>query len=267
MATNTIGSLNSEGSLYATNFSEMPITTGLVFYIDAGDSGSYGTKTAPWYDISGVGNNVTYYNGGYAPFYVPESASFYFYNNPTASAAQAVIGTAVFDKGILKRTQDEFTIEVVCKITRNDDVDGIIAGKWGWHGGIFSSGGNITEGIWFVSASSTGNFSHTVASSVVNKWVHINYVWEVTNSTTGTMKGYYNGVNVVNTTINISDNQYPTMYAFDDNFRIGGYPYSSGGVLYWSTNAYISIVGCWNRALSAEEIKQNFNLYKDRFAL
>jgi hypothetical protein len=266
----TIATLNNEGSLSAVNISEMPSTTNLVLYLDAGDSGSIASRPGTWKDISGNNNHFNYYLSNWNAIYVQESASMFFYNDPTASVSQVVVATASFDQGVMKRIQDEFTIEAVFKMTRTNDIGGVITGRWGFHGGIHTNGNTFYTQLWFVSASVVTAVSQLLETAGVNKWAHVTLVWEYTTSTTGTMKSYYNGNLFSSTAVNIQDsgsNAYPAMYDYSNIYSVGGYGAYASGVIYYVFNGYISVVGAWNRVLTDAEIRQNFNLYKDRFGI
>ena len=224
------------------------ITNGLVLTLDAANKISYlGTGTT-WYDLSGNANNGTLTNG------------------PTFNGSNG--GSIVFDG-----TNDYATIEAnssfqlgngytLCawvKSNNNPTNYGGICGTFdtipsAYFGSNFSILPNSQTFHFLVGGSSTYYIPAT-STYTIQAWYYL----------VGTISGaeckfYVNGS--LNTTYNQpspSGNPGPTT-----KFKIGRF-YQDVDNFYFSGN--ISTCGFYNRALSASEILQNYNVTKTRFGL
>jgi len=97
-----------------------------------------------------------------------------------------------------------------------------------------------------------GNLFDTNVPITLNKWQYIGVTMNTTN-----VEFYLNGENVK------SYSGTYTLFHSDGDVRIGGW--SEGGGYY--LNGKIPSVYVYNRALTTQEIQQNYNATKSRFGL
>lgn len=228
------------------------VRTGLVLDLDAAQPLSYKGTGTSWNDLSGSANNgtlvntPTYNSSGYFDFDYLQSESVSFSN----SSSIEFLNTS------------PYTLEAWVYPTRNpgaNNFTGIFdresnpgSGRDGYN--IYFLGSATTDTFFFAErfvAGTNGNTSVTLNQSVsVNNWHHIVATY---NGTTLTL--YRNGSSVgtpATTTGNITN----TSKSLTIGVRGGNY---FGGRI---SNAKI-----YNRALSTQEITQNFNALKHRFGL
>jgi hypothetical protein len=216
------------------------VTDGLVLALDAADRNSYPGSGTTWTDLSGNGNTGTLENG------------------PTYSSVDG--GSIVFDgsndfiNGV-HNTQTNITgdITVECWFrvtnTRTDWVR------------VFGKGDatNRTFGLWYNQPSSvflyqrfgTSNM-HTVHDATVslNTWYHM----------VGTSSGN-NHTLYLNNVIRGTSNTGTTFFSSTDPYKVG----------YGNIHTYhignVSNCRTYNRALTSQEISQNFNALRGRFGI
>ena len=225
---------------------ESIITNGLVLNLDAGFTPSYSTSGASWYDLSYSGNNGTLTNG------------------PTFSSANG--GTLVFDgvddyvdcgaNSITKPT-GSMTISYWFKgvsATLNF-ATGVGAGGFSGQRGYILGPNTGTQLAFFIASSSTNvvaaTYNVTINPSI---WYHISGVFLASNY----LKIFLNGSEVASNTSSIPSSQY-TGNGF--SLKIG-----SRGDSYYFTGS-IAQFSMYHRALSSNEILQNYNAQKSRFGL
>lgn len=225
------------------------VTSGLVLQLDAADRNSYTSGSSVWRDLSGNGNNGTLVNG------------------PTFSSTNG--GSIVFDGGndyvdcgnpssISLGTQG--TIGVLVKTNRTYPSDsssfvfrGIIGKVIG--GGIGQQsywldwyGNNSSRTLRFGIGDSGGSTQASVNFDFSNKWTHVMGRWN--GSVT---ELYVNGI-LRNSVLNSRIAQ-----TISNPLGIGRVFDNWGGEI-----AYSQI---YNRALSQQEILQNYSATKSRFGL
>ena len=223
----------------ATNF-DYPniVTSGSLLNLDSGFVGSYPTTASTWYDLSGNANNGTLTNG------------------PTFSSANS--GSIVFD-GVddFVPCTGSFTLTSATFVTwirRNGDQ--------GQYDGILFSRGTNTTGMNFFSSNQLGyHWNDTAATYNWASGLTIpNLTWcMIVVSVTSTSATAYlcqtSGITTsTNTTSHASSVLNDIKIAQDD----------AGGRFF---NGNIAISQLYNRALSTNEITQNFNALKGRFGL
>jgi hypothetical protein len=214
------------------------VTSGLVLNLDAANMKSYPRSGTTWRDLSGLGNNGTLTNG------------------PTFNSANG--GSIVFDG-------------------TNDFVTGSDSSNFAF------GTGNFTVGSWFFSLSSVGilvdlrsnslgngpgfsdyflnnkfylywnsaNRYQSTGSIDTSKWYNV-----VTTRQSSTVSVYINGILDGTTTDNTNLTEGGFRLARNINTTGTGY-----------LNGSISNVRIYNRALSAQEVQQNYNATKTRFGL
>ena len=210
------------------------VTSGLVLNLDAGNTASYPGSGTTWTDVSGNGRTGTLTNG---PTYSSANGgSIVFDGTNDYVVITQTLTTPFTITGFIKYT-DQAKIMNMYMNTNPHTVLGISLNRTGV-GDLYVFIGN--GGGWIdVTVSST--------NMIVNQWYQVSFTTTGSGSTL-----YLNGVNV------------------------GTSVYSPSG---WGSTYYLGTIGfnneelrgniattqIYNRALSAEEIQQNFNALRGRF--
>jgi hypothetical protein len=225
------------------------VTDGLVLHLDAANTKSYPGSGTTWYDKSGNGNNGTLANG--PTFNTGSGGSMVF------DGVNDYIDTG-YDLSWNNTNSVSVSIMLTPTILQNRGFIGKGPTNWEWQ--LNQKGANLELVYW----NSGGSHSNGPVTTIVNVFdvnipVSIVLVWSHTDN-----KHYFykNGVNVgENTWIDASINQNRTT-----SVNIGGaiYAWSLGGA-YWV--GMVHNLSLYNRALSAQEILQNYNATKSRFNL
>ena len=213
------------------------ITNGLVLSLDASDKKSYPGSGTTWFDRSGNGNNGTLING------------------PTFNGSNG--GGIVFDG-------------------TNDYVD---------TSPILASNSFFTISSWVYLASGAGNFP-MIASVKSAGGISFFGIKIGSNGAVG-FNLYLNGLQTANQNVPLINTWYNAVAVYDGSAKVyvnsvllsqssagssAGFPagvwIGNGSLLgnsFWKGN--IAQTSIYNRTLSPEEIKQNFNATKSRFSL
>jgi hypothetical protein len=228
------------------------VTSGLILNLDAANTKSYVNGSTTWGDISKGGNNGTLINGptfdslngGSIVFDGTNdygTIPYTFQNQYTNKLSVTVrVQPAWFDIGnsdgvtIINRNMPSLTSPYVLWSTLFTP-----AGKFT---------GVISDGVTRVICTSTNSTS-------LNVWVNLCMVYD-----TSTIKLYSNSVQDPTTAAcnyTIGQNTVPVTIA--SNQTLGGY--------YDWFKGNIGIIQIYNRALSAAEVKQNFNATRTRFGV
>jgi hypothetical protein len=226
----------------ATNYNYFGgiVTDGLVLDLDAAKVASYPGTGTTWYDISGNNNNGTLTNG---PTFsgIGKQASIVF------DGVDDYVNLGVFQTLI-----NNFTINLWCRITKT--TAGNILGFYninppfnGWGLGFSQNpldGGKLN----FWDGTSWKNSNIDVTDSVLRN------ITVVINNTT-LLSFYINGV--FSTSI-----QGDTIPTFTGNKAIGARNDGLGAM-----GGSINTITIYNRALSADEVSQNFNALRGRYGI
>ena len=214
------------------------VTDGLVLTLDAGNTKSYAGSGTTWGDLSGNGNNGTLTNG------------------PTFSSANG--GSIVFD-GVDDYAQfnvlSQISSSLSYSVCFNFYPTSIVTEKGVWLSCTSTNdrhGGKVVDNL-FIFKSNNISLSCNI---VVNKWQYICcvsngatpqlYLDAVQNSTDVTANGSYN------------------YFGYTTVGKIGGSNTNAGST---SFPGNISNIQIYNRALTANEIQQNFNATRGRFGV
>ena len=208
------------------------VTDGLVFYVDAGNEDSYPGSGTTWYNLAGS-NNGTLTNG------------------PTYSSANG--GSIVFDGTndhvVLDEDIDvsEFTVMATFSISS-------YANNWAMFFGNTNTNSffafQYNSRFRLQSEANTNN--DLVYTSNLADGIH---VLQAAKSSGGSTIWYLDGQSIGSSTLSGADQQ------FIFNRMVF---YSTGNSLgIWSGNYYMASI--YNRALSADELTQNYNALKNRF--
>jgi hypothetical protein len=220
------------------NHSPRIVTDGLILCLDAGNPKSYPGSGTTWTNLAGTIGNGTLTNG------------------PTFDANNS--GSIVFDgtddfvqcSGSLTVTAATF----VCWIRRN--------GSQGTYDGILFSRGTSVTGMLFYTSDQLGyTWNNAINTYTWNSGLTVpDLTWcmvavSVTSTAAtaylGQASGITTAINTVSHTSTVLDD---IKLAFDD-----------ATLRYFTGN--IAIAQLYNRALSAEEIQQNFNALRGRYGL
>lgn len=207
------------------------VTNGLVLCLDAADKKSYPGSGTTWFDRSSNGNHGTLTNG------------------PTFNSANG--GSIVFD-GTNDRVEcGTFSVPLVTVSTwvyktSNITEQGICRKNNSWALSIY-------QGFLQVAIGNNWNFLNTGYAIPLNTWVNIAYTSNGTGLA-GSIVVYINGLSIFSVSSpagNITANTNQVYIGYDDNN--------------WFWSGRIAQTLIYNRALTAEEIKQNFNNTKSKF--
>jgi len=226
----------------AFNYSPKVVTDGLVLYLDAGNNRSYASGSTSWLDLSRGLNNGTLTNG------------------PTFSSANG--GSIVFDgadDNINLGNPD--SLNITGSITLSS---WIRLTNWNNYPGIITKGYDVTGGysihirndysIWFEILSSANVrqiYNPTSLTISLNSWFNVVCTYNQTQ-----MQIYINGI-----AAGSGSSTSVLMKITSSNVLIGNLP------TYGFFNGNISNVQIYNKALSAQEVLQNYNALKGRFNL
>jgi len=216
------------------NYSPKIITEGLVLCLDAANPKSYPGSGTTWSDRSGNGNNGTLING------------------PTFDNGNG--GSIVFD-GVNDRVQTNFSIsEVEATVMLATSPISSTSGYYVAQ----SAGGGDGGGRFLISATNGKDFSLRIGQQTLvttgefNMW----YILTVTRNLSGLTTFYNNGV-VVGTFTNT------TPFVSGRIVDVGGSSFVSDRTI----GGRISNVQIYNRALTSDEVLQNYNATKGRYGL
>lgn len=217
-------------------YSPKIVTDGLVLYLDAANPKSYPGSGTTWNDLSSNENDGSLNNDVNFSSQNPESLSF-LGNTPRVSSP---LQYSLFS---------EFTLVTFFYNQGNSGSFGVVVGtSIGNHlsNGIRTIGSNITFSGYQESTLSIANF--------LNQWGCV----AVTLDQNNFARCYYNG------TLTNSGNYNRSIRSSPTNIGRGSSSYQG---TFRSFEGLISTVSVYNRALTPEEIQQNYNATKSRFGL
>jgi hypothetical protein len=241
----TVTRITSTGTLMVNgSFDEVNgpiVTTGLRLWLEAENPNSYsGTGTA-WNDLSGNGNNGTLVN---SPAYFSASKGNGSYFSFGSGATQR---TSFSYQTPVQSAATAFTWNIWAYPTANSDSYVLM----GYRG---------TTPIQFYKLT-TQKFEMYPAeifyAFTLNQWNNICVVYDGSQSGTNNMKMYVNGLQV-----GLRDADQPDFSPSAMPFYVGGDPIAGE-----YATARISSVQVYNRALTVDEITQNYNARRQVFAL
>ena len=224
-------------------FSDGPIivTNGLVLSLDAADKNSYPGSGTAWNDLSGNTNSGSLTNG--PTFSNANGGNFGFVTEDFVIMAE--------NSSLNTQTP---SVEVWIK-TNNTNQNGFWfeKGQVNTQYSLFQEGATI---VWRQNLATLSSQTITTANYIsTSNWAQI-----VGTFTSGNRKIYVNGA------LATSDTQTGTIATNTNGMSIGVYGGFNGARGYYY-NGSIAIVKVYNRALSADEITQNYNAQKSRFGL
>lgn len=218
------------------------VRNGLVLHLDAANRKSYPGSGTIWGDLSGNGNNGTLVNGiGHAVTnngsMVLDGIDDYAYANTVSLTSNELTLCSLFRFSSLQEGERSLIRkESVYQLGFSNPATGTIRclvrtnGTTGW--------------------TATNDFVYTFVN---NQWYYFCFTYK-----TGDSSFYVNGEsikNILTTTGNIVDNTNPIGFG------------ARGTNSNLAINANISVSQIYNRALTATEIKQNFNALRGRYGI
>jgi hypothetical protein len=234
------------------------VTNGLVLCLDAANRISYVSGSTTWNDLSGFNNSGSLVNGptfnsGNGGYIICDGVNDYI---------------EVLDNPSLDFGSGSFTVEYwfrkLATTTGFDNIwgpnkwnTGAIPGTNEWSltiGNGITGNNNIYE-----FAIESGSTSYSIASSdqlLLNTWYQL-----VGQRDGATLKTYLNGSLTLNSTLS-GMTTLTSVNNVGRNLRI-----NNSAVNNFYTNADNAIVRIYNKALSADEVLQNYNATKSRFNL
>lgn len=226
----------------AVNYNTSIVTDGLVAALDAANTKSYPGSGTAWTDLSGRSANGTLVNG---PTYSSDKGGSIIFDgvNDYCDITSTSFGSAT-------------VLTIDCSI------------KWvAWTGGMFL--GFTTYDVWTSSgtlgynngASNVVGISAATVTSLglIGNWHHYTFIMNSSGSLS-TNKIYIDGVDQGTLTAVVNaDGAIPGL---NNNLRLCAW---NDGVFYG--NMQYSNIKVYNRQLTSDEIKQNFNAVRGRFSL
>ena len=246
------------------------ITTGLVTLLNGeyNNGATHSNSTDNWVDISGNDNNATLYGFDF------DDESGWRYNGLHFTGKEYV--------SLADINPDEFTIEVVCKFDTVTDVSSeeqsVLSSLNGGGAGIVFSGLNSTSvskrgKVSFDVATQSGDVSSVIGDTIIQA----NKVYSFSGSV-GKMDiqlmangfGYETSAQLLSVNgkvdgIPFVDNNYLSPAA-GTTFVIGGVPYAGADAL-TQFKGTVYCVRIYDRALTEEEIKENFKVDQVRYGI
>jgi hypothetical protein len=239
-ATNSFGNspLSSESNQASTP--SIPITSGLLLFLDAGNTGSYPGSGTTWFDISGNGRNYTMVN---TPTFVSAGDNSYFTN--FADNIYFTGGTSYLPTGASPRTLISIA-RTPNPLSGYQHIAQYGTTNTGQSFGITTLGGSWNTHTWAGSynpgaPNASTNTMYMASAGVQNsstQWMWIN--------TTAYSGGGSHAVNTGN-----SENNIGARIATSES---------------WG-NGRIYLYAMYDRLLSTSEITTFYNTYKTRFGL
>lgn len=215
------------------------VTNGLLLSLDAADKNSYPGSGTVWNDLTNSGNNGSLVS---TPTFSNTNGGNLIFNGTN----QYVTFT---DSGLLPTAG--LTVSAWCKTT--------VADKWI----IDKSAGGVTNGYFFAGTTIGGISMYINSINLTNpggvlitngNWMLLTGVW--TPSTSIIIYQNETQLGITTTSIPASINN-PSA-----NLRVAG---RTTNIDFW--NGSLGSVSIYNRALSANEVSQNYNAQKSRFGL
>ena len=238
------GISNATGLYQITNGAPL-VTSSLMLHLDASNATSYPGTGVTWTDISGNGKVVTLTNG---PTYSATNGGYITFDgsNDYAITTTSLYNPTTFpNESVFVWWYPTAAGNIISEL-------GQATPNTGWHDSNIeiSTGGLISFSIWH------GSLTNKVTSSAksFNTWYNLGFVYSGT-----TLTAYINGASIGTTTFTRQTNSvlYYTIGSIDGtNMGTGAYAAGNCGAFY-----------NYNKALTSDEVLQNYNATKSRYGL
>jgi hypothetical protein len=226
-------------------YSPKIVTNGLVLCLDAANPRSYPGSGTTWSDLSGNANNGTLVNGvGYS-----------------SADAGYLTFDGVDDYGTVSSVTPntgDFTVGFIYQLTGAGGRGGLFERKTSSPFNGFSLGqGGVSN--WAATVSGTSNFDNQINVTFTYPTISTWYFDVIVYSSGTTLTGYRNGVSIGSST-GVSQGNLSTQ-GTRTNFLVA----VRDNITYLPCR--VAYVLAYNRALTAQEIQQNFLATKGRYGL
>jgi hypothetical protein len=255
----------------ALSHSPKIVTNGLVLCLDAGNTKSYPGSGTAWNDLSGNGRNFTLFNSSYYSFSPANGGSISFTRTlpPSAETGGYAEHTGSGSLAVATYLYNNHTTEIWARINNRNptaydgtETQGALFVYRGYHAMFYYSTSNLTYSIWngiSNQVTSSGLSLGTSGTDIIEgQWFHA-----VVVRSGNDLSSYINGnLKGTNTVLPPSNSGIQTT----NNIRIGMANSSNGGFS-WHADANVAAAKMYNRALTAQEIQQNFNATRGRYGV
>lgn len=243
------------------------VRNGLVLNLDAANPSSYSGSGNTSYDLSGFGNTATLVNG--TGFDTTGGGAFLFdgsndYFEAQHSSSLNISGSITVDVWVyMTSVSNSADMNLICKYSNaggSSNQSWILFKSTGDYRSASPDGltANNNEFVWL--ASSNGNYYGALIGTgeqvLTNTWYNVVAIY---NSSTEKMQLYLNGQ--LKTNVTRTGQTSGVLSTNLRNLQVGGTPLDSNR---W-VQGRIPISRVYNRALSAQEVLQNFNATKARY--
>lgn len=230
----------------AITYNTSIVRNGLVLHLDAANLKSYPGTGTVWNDLSGNGNHFTLFNNP-----VHSAGRFTFNGSTQYARSSATINMSTFESVTVEIGIRNITVAVGMAWEHTDNWNAN-AGGFGLYNN--SQGGSQVTGWHHTNHNTYGSLNYQLDTGTA--WnVHTNIFSRIADST-GRL-AYGNGSLLATGTATS-----PTTVFANSFFHIA----TRGGTSAFS-NSEISFIRIYNRKLSAQEIKQNFEALRGRYGI
>ena len=222
------------------------VTDGLVLYLDAANPRSYPGSGTNWKDIIN-NNNGTLTNGPTFISNIGGAIDFDGVNDYISITNSTELNPSLITIQVLVNLQNLTSGTYPSIVTKSPTLGSSQYGLWFWRGGLSSSGCSLRV--------NNGSTSYTVNSNVdgystLQQWLLITATFDGRY-----LKIYYNGelknTEDIGSTTTITSTSNPLLIATDGESR--------------NFDGYVASTAIYNKALSTDEVLQNYNAVKQRF--
>ena len=227
----------------------VPVSSGRVLYLDAGDPTSYSGSGTTWNDISGNGNTGTLVNGptyssNNGGYFTLDGVNDYILANNTSLNSKFSSTAVSHFIWVYPTSAGQIVVEL-----------GQTTINTGWHDSNIeiSSGGVFRISTWHNSLA-----NKVTSAQSFNSWYHVGFTYGGT-----TLTAYINGSSVGTTTFT---RQAPYNNSQQTHYALGATDFTNMGSQGYAAGRYANF-SVYNKALSASEVKQNYDALKSRFGL
>lgn len=214
------------------------VRNGLVVYLDAANPKSYPGSGSTWYDLSGKNNHATLYN----------SPAF---NNAGYFVVDGVNDYAQITNNATLDFSNEQTLMIFMRHSYTSGRKNPWDQAYGGYGTWTHENGNTMSGYFGDYGANGSPYIGTSSPSTSRN------VWNLLTATRNTSQHKW----YLNTTLgNTTSHSYGTLATTAANIRLW-----NGYAGYWVGD--MALVLAYNRALTADEIKKNFEAFRGRFGV
>jgi hypothetical protein len=213
----------------------LPVTDGLVFYMDPMKTDCYPETGTTAYDLSSSRNTITLNNVSF------NKDGYFDYDGSTSWANTSYIQPVT-------QTSTSFTWNIWFKPLRGNSTEIVMGNRYGYNFQDFLQFIKLTTIGWEYYGTAGQQGVQTPSTNVtVNVWQNVTMVKNGT-----TLSYYRNGVFIASSTITGTINM-------TNPLQIGGFPEVYKGS--------IGIVNIYNRPLNTQEITDNFDAFRSRYGI